>query len=110
MVSTHADVVHPEYDPRTETYAVYHDSDSAWDVTTTLVLSLSSLTDDEPREMGPLAHVVDPDVLTGHVRGGNEDATLAFEFHDHRVTVRGDGRIRFAPLRDTDHRSSAMWV
>jgi len=110
MVSTHADAVHPSYDPRTETYEVHHDGDSALDVTTTLVLSLSSLTDDDPREMRPLAHTVDPDALDRHVRGADESATLSFEFHGYRVTVGSDGRIRFAPLRDSDHRVPAAQV
>ena len=110
MVPTHADVVRPEFDPRTEAYVVHHDSDSAWNVSTTLVLSLGSLTDDDPREMRPLGHAVDPEALDSHVRGGGADATLSFEFHHHSVTVRSDGRIEFAPLRDTDHRSPALRV
>ena len=106
MSSTHTENVHPEFDPRTETYQVYHDSDSSWEASTTLVLSLSSLTDDAPQQMHPLSSVVDPDVLNGHVRSQNQDATLSFEFHDHRVTVRQDGRIQFDPLQDGEHYSS----
>lgn len=110
MAPTNADGIRPEFDPGTGTYAVHHDSDSAWAASTTLVLALGSLTDDDPREMRPLDNTVDPEVLDGHVRSGDGDATLSFEFHDHRVTVRGDGRIEFDPLRETDHRPAALRV
>lgn len=110
LAPTHSDTVRPEFDPRTETYVVDHDCDSAWDVTTTLVYSLSSLTDVEPTEMRPLGYAVDPDGLDTHVRSGSEDATVSFEFHGHRVTVRGDGQIEFAPLQDVDDCSPAMRV
>lgn len=110
LVLTPADTVRPEFDPRTGTYAVDHDRDSTWDATTTLVHSLSSLTDDDPREMRPLGYAVDPDAIDAHVRRGNEDATLSFEFHGHHVTVSGDGQIEFEPLQTTDESSAAMRV
>lgn len=88
---------------------VTHDPDSSWDATTTLVFALGSLTGDDPAEMDPLGYVVDPRVLHGHVRSGNEDATLSFEFHGHRVTVGGDGRMEVAPVEDADDSSTPVW-
>jgi|AntRauMinimDraft_4_1070384.scaffolds.fasta_scaffold00019_76 hypothetical protein len=111
MISPDADAaVRPDFDPRTGTHTVDHDCDSAWDASMTLIHSLSSLTDDDPMEMRPLGYTVDPDVLDAHARSGNEDATLSFEFHGHRVTVRGDGQIEFAPLQDADDCSPAVRV
>lgn len=110
MSLTRTDAIRPEFDPERGTYEVYHDTDSSWEVSTTLVLSLSSLTDDDPRQMRSLNSVVDPDVLNGHVRGRNSGATLSFEFHDHRVTVQDDGHLELFPLRDDDYRSSGIRV
>jgi len=60
--------------------------------------------------MEPIGYTVDPDTLDAHARSGNEDATLSFEFHDHRVTVKGDGQIEFEPLQATGDCSPAMQV
>lgn len=106
MSSTHTTDVRPQFDSGSGIYEVRHEADSAWEVSTTLVLALSSLTDATPREMRPLYRVVDPDVLHGHVDGQNADATLSFEFHEHHVTVRDDGLLTFRPLRDCEHTPS----
>ena len=98
MTVAYDDTIVPESDPYSEIYRVYHDADSPWKISTTLVLSLQSLTKDEPTEMRPLNRAVDPDVLECHVQGQNRGAELTFEFHGHRVTVRDDGRITFSPL------------
>jgi hypothetical protein len=87
--------VRPEYDPHSEAYRVYYDTDSTWNVSTTLVLSLRSLTGDEHGQTVPLNRAVDPDVLECHVRGRDRGARLSFEFHGYHVTVRDDGRIEF---------------
>jgi len=108
MAPSCTNAVRPSFDPLTDTYTVRHDRDSAWDASTTLVLSLGSLTDDAPEEMPPLGHAVDLEVLDAHVRGGDEAATVSFEFHDYRVTVQGDGRIQFEPVHDTDHRAPTV--
>ncbi|WP_232702355.1 HalOD1 output domain-containing protein [Halobacterium wangiae] len=100
MLSTHTTDVRPEFDPETGVYEVRHEHDSPWAVSTTLVLALSSLTDDGPLEMRPLYYTVDPAVLDDHVGGQNADGTLSFEFHGHHVTVRDDGLLTLSPLRD----------
>lgn len=69
---------------------------------TTIVLSLETITGDEPPQMLPLNRAIDPDVLESHVRGRDRRAELSFEFHGHQVTVRDDGRITFSPLDECD--------
>lgn len=96
MSATCHPLVDPKFDPETGTHRVYHDSASTWEASTTLVLSLSSLTGEDPTNMLPLGRSVDPDVLNEHVRGEDHGATLTFEFHGHEVSVRDDGRIQFA--------------
>lgn len=97
MTESYNGAVRPEYDPRSETYQVYHDTDSSWNVSTTIILSIRSLTEDEHRQMLPLNHAVDPDVLGRHVRGRDRGAQVSFSFLGYYVTVRDDGRIKFAP-------------
>lgn len=98
MSATRATTVRPEFDPQTGSHRVHHDADSPWEASTTLVLSLSAVTGEDPTEMVPLDRAVDPEVLNRHVRGRERGATMSFEFDDHRVTVRDDGRIEFTPL------------
>lgn len=102
MSITDNESVQPEFDPRTETYQVRHDSDNAWRLSTTLVLSLSSLTGDDPVQMFPLHRAVDPDVLNSHVSDRDRGSRLSFEFHGHDVTVRDDGQIAFVPLDERE--------
>lgn len=98
MSATQATTVRPEFDPQTGSHRVHHDGDSPWEASTTLVLSLSAVTEDDPTEMVPLDRAVDPEVLNRHVRGRERGATLTFEFDGHRVTVRDDGRIEFSAM------------
>ena len=93
MSSIYNTIVNPRFDPGSRTYRVHHNPDNPWALSTTLVLSLSSLTGDDPTEMCPLNRVVDPDVLESHVRGRNRGAHVSFDFHGYDVTVRDDGRI-----------------
>lgn len=104
MSIAYENTVRPESDPRSETFRVCYDADCSCAVSTILVLSLSSLTGDEPTEMLPLNNAVDPDVLECHVRGRTRGADLSFEFHNYHVMVSDDGRITFSPLdaRDTE--------
>lgn len=96
MSATRHPLVETEFDPETGTHRVYHDPRNTWEASTTVVLSISSLTGEDPTEMLPLGRSVDPDVLNEHVRGEDSGATLTFEFHGHEVSVRDDGRIQFA--------------
>lgn len=98
MSATHATSVRPEFDPQTGCHRVHHDADSPWEASTTLVLSLCSVTDEDPTEMLPLDRAVDPEVLNRHVRGRERGAVLSFEFDGHRVAVRDDGRIEFSAV------------
>lgn len=99
---TYDDAVHPEFDPQAESYQVYHDANSSWDVSTTLILSLSSLTGDGSTQMPPLHRAIDPDELQLHVRGRTNGAHVTFEFHGHEVTVHDDGLIEFTPLDEQE--------
>lgn len=94
--------VRPEFDPSSGRFQVYHDTDWSWNATTTLVYSLSSLTNVGPLEMRPLYGVVDPDVLDTHVQGRARGAKLTFDFYGYRVAVRDTGHITFLPLDDLD--------
>lgn len=100
MSATQATTVRPEFDPQTGSHRVHHDGDRPWEASTTLVLSLSSVTGEDPTEMVPLDRAVDPEVLNRHVRGRDRGATLSFEFDGHRVTVRDDGRIEFSEIEE----------
>lgn len=93
--------IRPEYDSRSGTYRVDYDPDSPRTACTTVVLTISSLTEVDPLDMLPLHSAVDPDALEQHVRGRDRTARLLFEFHGHHVTVHGDGRIEFVPIDDT---------
>lgn len=99
MFATYEKCVEPEFDSRTGNYHIDYDADSAWPVSTAIVLALSSLTDLESTSMCPLNDVVDADALNEHVRGRERDAEMSFESHGYRVSVRSDGRIRFASTR-----------
>lgn len=90
--------VRPEFDPESGSHRVRHDTETEWEASTTLVLSLCSVAGDDPTEILPLNRAVDPDVLNGHVRGHARGAELTFQFHGHDVTVHDDGRIEFSPL------------
>lgn len=98
MSATRATPVRPEFDPQTGCHRVDHDADSPWEASTTLVLSLSTVTGEDPTAMVPLDRAVDPEVLNRHVRGRDRGATLTFEFDGHRVSVRDDGRIEFSAI------------
>lgn len=89
-------------DPQSETRRIDHDADCSWNVSTTIVYAISSMSGDEPTAMLPLNGAVDPDVLESHVRGRDRGARLSFEFHGYRVTVRDDGRITFTPLDEQE--------
>lgn len=102
MSTAYDNSVRPEFDAQSETYRVSHDTDSPWEVSTTLVLSLSSLTGDEPTQMRPLNRAVDPDKLTSHVRGRDQGALVSFDFHGYHVTARDDGQITFTPLDEQE--------
>lgn len=94
--------VRPEFDPGSERFQVYHDTDWSWTVTTTLVYSLSSITTVAPTDMLPLNRAVDPDALELHVQGRDRGAELTFAFHGYRITVRDSGHITFSPLEDQE--------
>lgn len=79
-----------------------HDPDSSCDVSTTLVLAISSLTGNEPMQMLPLNRTVDPDVLESHVDGWERGSHVSFDFHGYHVTVRDDGLIEFIPLDEQE--------
>lgn len=98
MSATSYTRLRPEFDPESECHRVSHDADSEWEASTTLVLSLGSLTGQDPTDMLPLHRAVDPDVLNRHVRGHARGAELTFQFNGHDVTVHDDGRIEFSPL------------
>lgn len=102
MSIAYENTVRPEPDPRSEVHRIYYDTDCSCPVSTILVLSISSLTGDEPTEMLPLNSAVDPDVLECHVQGRTRGADLSFEFHSYHVTARDDGRITFTPLDERD--------
>lgn len=99
LMSAYPTAVRPTYDPRTGNYETHHDTATSWNVSTTVVLSLGSLTGDDPKEMYPLGRAIDPEALNRHISDRNDDADLSFEYHGHHVTVHTDGRLRFAPLR-----------
>ena len=98
MSATRHTLVRPEFDPESECHHVRHDTESDWEASTTLVLSVGSLTDEDPTDMLPLNRAVDPDVLNNHVRGSARGAELSFQFHGHDVTVHDDGRIELSSL------------
>lgn len=107
MTATRSTSIRPASDPRTEAYHVEHSPHSPWPVSTTVVLGIASLTDLEPTSMLPLHSAVDPDALNRHVSDiRDRHAELSFEFQGYRVTVRGDGHIRFVPHEDTSPDSS----
>lgn len=98
MSTAYDNSVRPEFDAQSETYHVSHDADCSWEVSTTLILSLSSLTGDEPTQMLPLNRAVDPAELRSHIHGRDQGALLSFDFHGYHVTARDDGQITFTPL------------
>lgn len=98
MLTTYENTVRPEFDTRSKTYRISYDPDRSTSVSTTLVLSLCSLTGDEPTQMRPLSRAVDPDVLESHVQSRDRGSDISFEFHDHQVTVQDDGQIEFTPI------------
>lgn len=101
MSTSYDDTVRPEFDAQSGTYRFSYDTDSSTSVSTSLVLSLCSLTDDEPTQMRPLSRAVDPDVLESHVESRDRGSNLTFEFHGHRVTVQDGGQVEFSPI-DTE--------
>ena len=98
MASTYEYAVRPTFDPDTETYHVSHDADAPWPISTTIVLSLSSLTEHGPTEMSPLTRAVDPDELHEHISGRSHGAEMEFQWYGFCVTVRDDGETTFAPV------------
>jgi hypothetical protein len=100
MSTTYEKTVQPEPGPHAKTHHVYHDSNSPWKASTTIVLSLKSLTGDESTQMLPLNRAIDPDVLESHLQGRDRGAHLSFEFHGYTVKVRDDGQITFTPAEE----------
>lgn len=100
MTSSYQHAIRPTFDPDTETYHMSHDTDTSWPISTSIVLSVSSLTEDDPTEMSPLARTVDPDKLQGHISGQSHGAEMEFVWYDYRVTVRDDGETTLTPVTD----------
>ena len=98
MAPTYEFTIRPRFDPDAGTYHLSHDLDASWPISTSIVLSLSSLTEDDPTEMPPLARAVDPDELQGHISGRSHGAELEFQWQGFRVTVRDDGETTFTPV------------
>lgn len=100
MTPTSKHAIRPTFDSDTETYHMSHDADASWPISTSIVLSLSSLTEDDPTEMSPLVRAVDTDELQGHISGQSHRAEMNFQWHDFRVSVRDDGETTFTPVTD----------
>ena len=100
MTSTYEQTIRPTFDPDTETYHISHDAETSWPISTSIVLSLSSLVDDEPTKMAPLTGTVDPDELQDHISGSSHGTEMEFEWYGFRVTVRDDGETTFIPITD----------
>lgn len=98
MSTTYQSSIRPESDPGSDTARVFHDPESPWNVSTTIVLAIQSLTGEEPTGMLPLNRAVDPDMLENHLEGPDRDTQVTFEFHGYEVTVRDDGQVMFVPL------------
>ncbi len=100
MSTTYQSSIRPELDPGSDIARVFHDPESSWNVSTTIVLAVQSLTGDEPTEMLPLNRAVDPDMLVDHLQGPDRSAQVTFEFHGYEVSVRDDGQVTFSPLEE----------
>lgn len=97
--------INVEYDPETDTYRTVHDFSDDTSLTTTLVLMLEEIMDDDAT-LEVLYDVVDPDALDDIFRPRSavtpyRRGHVAFIVSDHQVTVFSDGVIVIEPL-DTD--------
>lgn len=100
MIPTDEHAIRPTFDPGTGTYHVSHDADASWPISTSIVLSLCALIDDDPTETPPITRAVDPDELQEHISGQFHGGEMEFQWCGFRVTVRDDGETTFTPVID----------
>ncbi|WP_323676136.1 HalOD1 output domain-containing protein [Halorubellus sp. PRR65] len=58
-----------------------------------IVTAVADATGQSHTELPPLLDTIDPDAVVAFVDSAADDATLAFEYCDHRVTVGGNGAV-----------------
>lgn len=102
MATTYDTTVRPIRERETDTHHVHHNPDNSCKITTSLVLAVSSMTEDDPSEMLPLNRAIDPDVLESHIQGRERGTHLSFDFQGYHVAVRDDGQIELTPLDERE--------
>jgi len=97
------------YDEDRGTYHTWCDTDSYEPVSTALVLTVSSVLEIDPNELGMLSEYIEPDALNalfGHwQRDGPRagDGSISFPFTQCTVTVHANGELVIEPA----HRHAA---
>ena len=88
----------PEFDEENGCYERTFDTDEQ--IVTDLVMTLASISDEEPESMPPLQESIDTTILERLLSHDNadSDARLSFTYYDFRVTVWNDGDTSIHPL------------
>lgn len=74
------------------TYVVLHKRRPGHSVSTTVVLAVAAVLDEDPGELDPLAEVINPDALDDLVNSATEGA-ISFTYADCRVSIKCGGSI-----------------
>lgn len=88
----------PEFDEENGCYE--RSFDSPEQIVTDLVMTLATITDEEPESMPPLQESIDTTILQRLLAHDNadSDARISFTYYDFRVTVWNDGDTSIHPL------------
>lgn len=87
-----------DYDPQIQSYRLHFDSRTP--PSETVVTAVATLTDRPQHELPPLWEAIDPEALDDLFQGAGNvpgDGHLAFDYANHRVTVRATGLVTIEP-------------
>lgn len=88
----------PEFDEENGCYE--RSFDTGDQIVTDLVMTLATISGEEPESMPPLQESIDTTILQRLLDHDNEesDARLSFTYYDFRITVWNDGDTTIHPL------------
>ncbi|WP_227132809.1 HalOD1 output domain-containing protein [Halorubellus salinus] len=65
-----------------------------------IVSTVAEATGESHTDLPPLLETIDPEAIVAFVDSAAADASLAFDYYGHRITVDGDGAVETAALSE----------
>ena len=95
------------YDPITDTYYAQHEWGGERALVTTIITTVTAMTNDDPTASEPMQEAIDLEALEGILRSLRESehrsaGSVRFTFEGFAVEVRSDGEIQVRPGQDGD--------